>query len=476
MVRRFVTVLLSLVIVLLGVLPFCFAYDVVQTDADNFGFGWDDHAIIFTQNRIAGNQISVTTSAVPISRVYFYVPVPKPMVSMDFIFTLCKSTGNLSYNSCDYGTIYGNAYHYTASLDSPTTSWLGSSSIEGSNARNISYKVSFLSLPFTDSNSYRFIRITFDFDSGTSMYTYLSRYVSYSSNGIVSSDTDNQLLLGGTQSISNSGATISANITMPEQNVYLNSGAINYAGGGFITGLFRSYYDASQYSLVQFTASSTGTNRLVLPGMRFTLSDADRLSGKIQSKYASNAISGSISNDGSGGTWSTSWSSGSLISSDSGSFVDREYIDTVVMSAVRSYSDQDLIQAVNNASDRNHTDITNFSNRNHSDLTNIGNQLQELVDHQDAVTATGNDIGSTTSTSTITNTSGNLSSGVNGLNSTLSTASDVSSFVSSSQPYIGFIGAGLPLVLNFGNGVLAWAVVAIVAVTVIMYILRKVSE
>lgn len=471
MVKRFVTILLSLVIVLLGVLPFSFAYDVVQTDADMFGFSWDNSNIIFTQNRVNGYQIS-TTGPIQPTKVYLYIPAEKPMESLTFMFSIVKGAGTFSFDSADYGSIYSNAYHITATLDSPTIALLGYNDVTGSSARITSYKASFYSFPFSTSVGGRYIRLTFDLASGTNVYTYLSRSVSTSSSGTVSADADHKLDINGTQRIVPGTASYSGTGTIGEHNITINSGNLK-TQEVYITGALRSYYASGSYTNVILN-SSANYPYLRIPSLAINCNSTNSLGGKIA--QATSSDSGTINLGIMTGTNSLQAYNGSLASSDTGSFVDRTYVDTVTMSATRSYSDKDLIEAVNDASDRNHTDITNFSNRNHTDLTNISNQLQELVDHQEAVTQTGNDIGSTTSSSTISNTSGNLSTGVGGLNSTLSTASDVSSFVTASTPYINFVGAFLPVILNFGNGVLAWAVVAIIAVTVFLYILKKVSE
>lgn len=416
MVRRVISISFVLVLLTCAFIP-CLAYDVVQTDADNFGFAWDSHNIIFTQNRLSGNQISVTTGAVPISQVYFYIPVPKPMLSLDFIFTLCKSTGNLSFNSADYGTIYGNAYHITASLDSPTTSWLGSSNIEGSDARNISYKVSFTTLPFADSNSYRFIRLTFDFDSGTKIYTYLSKELNQGLSGVL-----------GNPTYTFSGVEAQAKFET-------QGGQLVTSGNNYISGLIKTkYWDGSSVQTNNGYLLSTGTGG---SGGYLSLGQliiSPRLDNELWGYVAPHSVSGTLTP-----------SSSSTQTDLQGTYVARDYVDTVVMSAVRSYSDQDLIQAVNTASDRNH-----------ADLGRIEAQMQEIVDHQQGLEEQGQEINGTTSQTTITNTGSTVTTGAGAVSDMSGQiASGMTSSPGSYRAYSNFLAEGFGIVLNFGNSYIA---------------------
>lgn len=415
MVRRAISICFVLVLLSCAIIP-CLAYDVVQTDADNFGFAWDSHAIIFTQNRLEGNKISVTNAAVPISQVYFYIPCPKPMVSMDFIFTLCKSTGNLSYNSCDWGTIYANAYHIQASMDSPTTSWLGSSTIEGSDARNISYKVSFTSLPFSDSNSYRFIRLTFDFDSGTKIYTYLSKELNQGLSGVLGNPT---YTFNGVES----------------QSKFTVKGGQLTTGQSYISGLLKTkYWDGSSVQTFNGSLLSTGTNG---SGGYLSLGQliiSPKLGNEMWGNVDPHSISGSLTP-----------SSSSTQTDLQGTYVARDYVDTVVMSATRSYSDADLIDAVNTASDRNH-----------ADLGRIEDQMQELLDHQNGLEEQGQQINGTTSETTITNTGSTVSTGAGAVSDmTSQVANGMSSSPGSYRTYTNFLAEGLGIVLDFGNQYMA---------------------
>lgn len=435
MVKRAISISFILMLLACSFIP-CLAYDVIQTDADNFGFAWDSHSIIFTQNRLEGNKISVTTGAVPISQVYFYIPCPKPMVSMDFIFTLCKSTGNLSYNSCDWGTIYSNSYHIQASIDSPTTSWLGSSSIEGSDARNISYKVSFTSLPFSDSNSYRFIRLTFDFDTGTKMYTYLSKELNQGLSGVLGNPT---YTFDGIES----------------QSKFTVKGGQLTTGQSYISGLLKTkYWDGSSVQTNNGYLLSTGTSG---SGGYLSLGQliiSPKVGNEMWGNVDPHTITGSL-------TPSTSSTQTDL----QGTYIARDYVDTVVMSATRSYSDADLINAVNTA-----------SATNHADLGRIESQMQELLDHQNGLEEQGQAINSTTTETTINNTGSTVNSGAGAVSDMSGQlASSMSSSPGSYRDYRDFLGEGLGIILDFGNNYMHPLFILFVAgifIPIIMWMFR----
>lgn len=476
MVKRIISISFVLILILCFCLP-AFAADDIQTDTDTFGFAYNDSKIYFFNKDLPGYSISVDTQIIPATRMYLFIPCTGTPASMEVYYTFMITTGAVKMNACDYGTIYSNSYHITASLPVPALIWVGTSTIEGSSARYFSCKSTFSNLPFTSSQSGRYIRLTIDVDTdfatALNLCTYLQKNLNQSMSGTVYADSDHKLDLNGTQKITPTSGSLSSNLSLGQANVTLNSGNLKLQEG-YISGAYRSYYASGSYSTVTLNSSATYPY-FRIPALAVQCNSTNSLGGKIAASTGTGT--GSL-------TYASQWQgtetmqvyNGELGATYSGIYTDREYVNVLSMNASRQFNDSELIQAVNDASDRNHTDITNFSNRNHTDLVNIGNDLQELVDHQDQVNQAGINIGSTTSSSTISNTTGNLGSGVNGLNSTLSTASDVSSFVSNSTPYISFIGAFLPVILNFGDGVLAWAVVAIIAVTVFLYILKKVSE
>lgn len=415
MVRRAISICFVLVLLSCAIIP-CLAYDVVQTDADNFGFAWDSHAIIFTQNRLEGNKISVTNGAITPSKLYFYIPCPKPMLSMDFTFTLFKGTGNMTFDSCDWGTIVSNSYNYRESMSSPNTSWLGSSTIEGTEARLISYKVSFTSLPFSDSNSYRFIRLSFDLDANTKIYTYFSKELNQGLSGVLGNPT---YTFDGIES----------------QSKFTVKGGQLTTGQSYISGLLKTkYWDGSSVQTNNGYLLSTGTT-----GSGGYLS----LGQLVISPKVGNEMWGNI--DPHSITGSLTPSSSSTQTDLQGTYVARDYIDTVVMSATRSYSDADLIDAVNNASDRNH-----------ADLGRIEDQMQELLDHQNGLEEQGQQINGTTSETTITNTGSTVTTGAGAVSDmTSQVANGMSSSPGSYRTYSNFLAEGLGIVLDFGNQYMA---------------------
>lgn len=437
------------------ILIFCFclpaaAADDFQSDTDTFGFAYNDSKIYFFNKDLDGFSLSVEDQILPVTRMYLFVPCTTAPSKMEVYYSFLITSGAIKMSACDYGTIYSNAYHITASLPVPTLLWVGTSTIGGSSARYFSCKSTFNSLPFSDSVSGRYIRMTIDVDTdyatALNLVTYLQKNLTQNLSGVLGNPT---------YAFNGVNSTVYGRTT---------GGSLS-SDGYYITGSKKyKYYDGStvKSDTLNLINGTTGSGGYLHVPSHNIVSDASH-----QLTFTLNA--GTV-------TGTLTPSEVSQNTDLQGTYLDRNYVKTVTMNASRQYDDSQLIQAVNDASDRNHTDITNFSNRNHTDLVNIGNDLQELVDHQDQVNQAGDNIGSTTSSSTISNTSGNIGSGVSGLNSTLSTASDVSSFVSASTPYISFIGAFLPVILNFGNGVLAWAVVAIIAVTVFLYILKKVSE
>ena len=333
-------------LVLCFLLVFClvcpvFGADVMESDADMFGFSYDDSNIFFTDKRLRGDAISVDTQLLQCSRLYFYIPVSRPCEALDFYFSLVKTTGSISINSADYGTISNNSYHYTAALDLPVQSWLGSNGSEGSSARFISFKLSWSSLPFTSNQSLRFIRVSVDFTggAGNELVLWLNKSLNQSLYGTVTADADHKLLLNGTQSITPGSNTYSGNISLGQRTVTLNSGSLK-AQNTYVTGYIRSYYTQTGYvdSLLRQTNTAP---YLLINGPAISANSTNYLSGTLSSSSSSNnSSSGTISLGRMTGTESLSAYSGSLASSLTGSFLNRTYVDTVVMSATRSYSDQ----------------------------------------------------------------------------------------------------------------------------------------
>ena len=186
MVKRLFPVFLVLVFIFILSVP-CFAYDVVQTESDAFGFAYDDSKIYFCEKDVVGSNISVDNQLISVSRIYFYIPCNKPVVSLDFIFTLTKLSGAVNYNSCDYGYVLSNNYTFVGSMPSPSVTWLGTNYIDGSSAQVNSFKVAFTSVPFTDTSAHRYIRLTFD--TTTSLVIWLQKRLDQNLSGVFANPT-----------------------------------------------------------------------------------------------------------------------------------------------------------------------------------------------------------------------------------------------------------------------------------------------
>ena len=433
MVKRLVSFLFLFVFILsLFVFP-CFAYDYAQSDSDWFGFSFDNSGIYMFEHSLDGSALSVSNQFITCNKIYFYFPCSVPADSLEYHFSFLSTGGGLVFDSSDYGEVYGSTYHYLGSISGTRTNMIGSTSIEGSSAKFVSFFCRFGAdpLPFSGFNSYRYIRLSYDCVNNFTLVNWLNRSVlnpSYTFSGT------NTVMYGRT-----------------------TSGSLS-SSGYYITGSIKDkYYNGS--SVVNDTRSlNSGTSGSA--GYLYVPSHTITFDHNNQFNFTINA----------------SGVSGSIVPSDGSTSIDRTYSKVVTVSGTRTYNDKEIIEAIQDASDLNHTDITNFSTRNHSDLQAISSQLGELVQHQEQVNQTGDDIGSTTSDSSISDTSGNLSNGSDGLSSVLSTASDISSVSGAASPYISFIGAAMPIILNFGNGVLAWSVIGIIACSVFLYILKKVAE
>lgn len=108
-------------------------------------------------------------------------------------------------------------------------------------------------------------------------------------------------------------------------------------------------------------------------------------------------------------------------------------------------------------------------------VESIAGNMQTLIDDYQAKKDTAEDIGGATSEDTISNTQETLGSGSSSLNSGLSVAGDVSSVSSPAGMYVGLMTATVAPLLNFGNGVLYWALFAILIGSVILFIMRRLN-
>lgn len=106
-------------------------------------------------------------------------------------------------------------------------------------------------------------------------------------------------------------------------------------------------------------------------------------------------------------------------------------------------------------------------------LDTVSGNMQKIVDNMDKQDDTAADIGTAAGDQTISNTGETLSGGVQSLDQSLDTAGNVSSFASGASMYTGLLTATVGPLLNFGNGVLYWALFAVVILSVLLFILRR---
>ena len=434
--KRFSLVLCSLMIFCLICPVFC--ADFVESDSDMFGFAYDDSKVYFTDKVLKGDAISVDSQLLPCSRLYFYIPVPKPLESLDFYFSLIKTTGSVSVSACDYGGLYNNDYHMSASLDLPTVSWMGSNATEGSSARFISFKCSWPSLPFTTSSSLRFIRLTVDYSGGAG----------------------NELVLWTQKNLTQGLSGVLGNPT------YSFSSASSTAYGSVYAGQFESsgYYITGSKKYKYYNGSSVQTDTLSLTnGTGGTGGYLYVPSHYISPRVGNNPLF-KINPFSSSGTLTPS--SASQDTDLQGTYLARNYVNTVTMSATRGYSDQELIQAVDDA-----------SSLNHQDLQGISDQMQVIVDHMNGLEEQGQQINGSTSQETINNSTSTVSTGSSSLGSMGSTVvSGAQAITNSAGSYIDFVGYGLTSLLAIGgkpNVPLYWAFVAIVFISVSFFVIRR---
>lgn len=415
-----------------------FAADNMQSDSVMFGFSYDDSPIYFCSQFLPGSNISVDSQTISVSRLYFYIPVSEPCQSLDFYLTVFKTGLPFSLNSVDYGSLSSGTYTLTASLDRPVYSTLGTSRIEGSSAYACSYKFGFSDLPFSGFSSRRFIRLTFDLSGDQKLVLWLQKNLSQNLSGVL-----------GNPTYSFSGTN--------------DSHFVNYFSGSFetdpvyIQGQLKSqYWDGSSVkvfsgSLLNSTSGSGGYLRIP----KLTIHEATPSANSMKFHALASAVTGSLTPSSSGQDTDLE-----------GTYLNRNYIDTVTMTATRSFDDSELIQAVNDA-----------SALNHQDLQGISDQMQEIVDHMNGLEKQGQQINGATSQETINNSSATVSNGSSSLGSMgSSVVSGAQAITNSAGSYIDFVGYGLTSLLAIGgksNAPLYWAFVAFVFISVSFFVIRR---
>lgn len=106
-------------------------------------------------------------------------------------------------------------------------------------------------------------------------------------------------------------------------------------------------------------------------------------------------------------------------------------------------------------------------------LDTVSGNMQQIVDNMQKQDDTAADIGTAAGDQTISNTGETLSGGVQSLDQSLDTAGDVASFASGAAMYTNLLTATVGPMLNFGNGVLYWALFAVIVLSVLLFILRR---
>lgn len=441
MVKKIFCICIVLVLLFVFTVP-SFAFDNFQSDTDSFGFAYNDSKIYFFNKELAGNCISVDNQIVPVTRIYLYVPCTTVPKKLEVFYSFMITTGSIYMSACDYGTIYANAYHITASLPNPGVTWVGTSTISGSSARYFSCKSTFNSLPFSGSVGGRYIRMTIDVDTqyatAVNLVTFLNKDLEQHLSGVLGNPT------------------YSLTATQGDHVGTVTSGSLTESGY-YITGSLKNkYYNGSsvQTNTGTLTSGTTGTGGyLWVPSHTITAT----ASSPLKMNISGGNISGTLSP-----------SSASQNTDLQGTYLDRTYVNTVTLNASRQYDDSELIDAVNDASDRNH-----------ADLGRIEDQMQEVVDHMQGLEQQGNEINGTTSQSTINNATGVVNTGTSSMSDTANyVSSGVTSGSAESQGYVQLLGYGVGEIVDFGSsstplGVWIWAIIFI---PVAFFIFRRISE
>lgn len=441
MVKRF----LSVIFVIILFFSFCipsFAADVVQTEADLFGFAYDNSKILFGTKYFTGDMLNRDTQFTEVERIYLYIPCSTAPNKLDFRVTFCCTDLSLNLTACDYGLVYSNNYHIDSSLTLPNWDYLGGYYPPGTSARYVTFQITFNDLPFTSVASFRYIRVTLDVNKSSinkvKLVNFLQADLSQNLSGVLGNPS---YTFDGVNSIAYGRTT---------------SGSLS-SDGYYITGSKKyKYYNGSSVvtdtlNLNNGTSGSGGY--LHVPSHNIVSDASHQLSFTINASTLSGTLTPSFSSQ----------------STDlQGTYLARNAVNTLTMTATRSYDDSELIDAVNDASDRNH-----------ADLGRIESQMQEVVDHMQGLEQQGNEINGTTSQSTINNASGVVNTGTSSMSDTANyVSSGVTAGSAESQGYVQLLGYGVGEIVNFGSsstplGIWIWAIIFI---PVAFFIFRRVSE
>lgn len=465
MVRRFSSIALILIIVSALISP-VLAADEFGYPIDTFGVGLvdSDKITLMTDNNnvISGSMFSGLTSGDSYTANCYNIYIPAP-VKYDTIYLTFTSQAKLGFDgvSVDWGILHSSGYVQSGTCSYSRLQLLYRRE-NGIGLNTFEYKID----------------IPSDFVPSTST---VIRIVQPPPDQpfLLKTEISGQEFSGEIASVADplSGTIDLSNVIMKSTGVSLSGtvmGDLSIAKNGLsITGTVPSVYfngrlrtdSSTTYNLS--TSYTTTAAYLQLPSHSIALSNTSKaIQGDIETDATLSGDTGSIAPT-TGHKTATIGGTNHLPSrSLSGTLSDgTEYLDVMTFKAVGVSDDSDLITTIN----------TGF-NRNHNDLLAISGQLEQLVDHQEAVDTAGSQIGGTTTESTISSTSGDLSSGVDGLDSSISTVTDISSLVAGASQYVNLLGFGMNIMFNWGDGLLLWAVLAIIVCTVILYLIRRISE
>lgn len=461
MVKRIVAIGFALFLVFVLSIP-AFASDEFAYPIDVLGVGFENANginIVADNGIVSGDDFRnfVSDTSVVYNPTYFDIYIAYP-VHYQYVTVTVTTRAFESTNTCSVGTLsYQNGYSPVADC-SVSATLRGTPYLDGSRCRTWTFRIAVPEVTQT----VNFIRLRLTPPDNGFM---LSRVLE-GGNITGTMASGGYINTGGTINNSNllfeyKGATgLDGTIKLDKSSVAL-SGTVPAC---YVNGRLRSYYGSGTSEYTDYTLGSSTTGRyLQIPSHSISLTASKDVTGSIDLDFHSGDNFGTVT-----GHSNTQLVSGynDPVRTFSGVLGDSSQFKEVLhIQASGITNDSALIDAVE----------TGFA-QNHQDLSNISSKLGTLVDHQTQVDTTGTQIGSTTSTQTISGTSGDLSTGVSALDESISTVTDISGFVSASTPYINLLSIGMAGLLDFGDGILLWAFLAIVVLSAILFLLGKLSE
>lgn len=454
-VKRFFAILTSFIIVFSCLVFPAHAYDNFGWPIDVKGVGFTDGGVIHAlvdDGVVMGDAVRRFAGDAAVYNpdyLMIYIPVSVKYEYITLYASYLSENATFKYN--DYGASWGyfesGSFHATRAL-TITRYGMGTTIIEG--------------------NIYRYVNLAYKIEIPSDVTPSTSTFICINANGPAKGFFLKHQVTGtfsGTYDSTSYSASLTDNTV---RDWKWSSGSIVQGSAVYITGSYKSAYGGGTSGtqmdkIYSFLASTGGTGGYLSIG-------SGSSSNKLQFSSAGNDANGNFVGPKGSVTRSSGTISGSLTPTyakplQSGTVSEYEYYPILSFQATGVTNDAELVTAVN----------TGF-NRNHADLENISSQLGELVEHQSQVDSTGNNIAGNTSESTISNTGGNLTSGISSLNNAISTASDINSVITPASSYISLVGMASSVLFDFGNGVLLWACVALIVISVLLFILKRISE